>query len=146
MEDEVSADTFVTKELCFAGFLSYLFGDESLLRIDFDERRKASFTFHVPSLDAEEYLREYHAGTLAIADLKDFWARNVQLGRLVRDMNRSDQTVWQRDEFTVTQDPGPSRPDSFWENARTAVTQRRAERDAREAAQRHRHDKQRRTA
>jgi hypothetical protein len=132
MEDEVSVDTFVTKELCFAGFLSYLFGDESLVRIDFDERRKASFTFHVPSLDAEEYLREYHAGTLAIADLKEFWGRNVQLGRLVRDMNRSDQTVWQREEFTATQDPGTSKSDEWWANARRVSEQRRAERDARE--------------
>jgi hypothetical protein len=120
MEDEVSADTFVTKDLCFAGFLSYLFGDESLLKIEFDERRKASFTFHVPSLDAEEYLREYHAGTLAIADLKDFWGRNVQLGRLVREMNRSNQTVWQREEFTVMQDPSPSKSDEWWANARHA--------------------------
>jgi len=140
----MSADSFVTSEICFAGFLSYLFGDESLVRIDFDERKKAAFTFHIPSLDAEEYLREYHAGTLAITDLKNFWGQHVQVSRLVREMNRNGQKTWEREEFTVLlPDSCTSRPDSFWENARTAVIQRRAERDAREARQHHQHDKQR---
>ena len=128
----MSADGFVTNEICFAGFLCYLFGDESLIRIEFDERRKATFHFHVPSLDAEEYLREFHAGDLAIADLKDLWGRQVQVGRLVRNLNRSGQTVWEREEFTITTDSTSSRPESFWQDARAATAHRRAEREQRE--------------
>jgi hypothetical protein len=128
----VSADIFITTEMGFAGFLCYLFGDESLIRIELNDTRKASFTFHVPSLDAEEYLREYHAGQLAISDYKDAVGRQTQVGRLLRDMNRSGQTVWERQDFAVQPDSTPSRPDSFWANARQATELRRAEREQRE--------------
>jgi hypothetical protein len=128
----VSADVFITTEMGFAGFLCYLFGDESLIRIELDDIRRATFHFHAPSLDCEEYLREYHAGQLAISDYREAIGHHTQVGRLLRDINRSGKTIWERDEFSVQPDSTPSRPDSFWANARQATELRRAEREQRE--------------
>jgi len=132
----MSADCFVTTEMGFAGFLCYLFGDESLIRIELNDTRKATFHFHAPSLDCEEYLREYHAGQLAITDYKDAVGRQTQVGRMLRDMNRSGKTLWERDEFSVQPESIPSRPESFWANARQATELRRAEREQRERQER----------
>jgi len=132
----MSADVFVTTEMGFAGFLCYLFGDESLIRIELNDTRKASFTFHVPSLDAEEYLREYHAGQLAISDYKDAVGRQTQLGRLLRKLNSTGETVWEREEFTVGVEASGSRSDEWWAEARRASEQRRTERENRERQER----------
>jgi hypothetical protein len=126
------SDGFTTEHLCIAAFLSYVFGEESLVQITFDDKQRATFHFHAASLAAIEYTNEFHAGNLAIADLSSFWEHQTSISRRLRLVRRNNQTTWEREEFSVQPDSGPSRPESFWESARQATEVRRRERDERE--------------
>jgi len=128
----MSSDGFTTSELAIAAALSMTYGEESLVRIVFDEKGYAKFSFLIASCDGELITQDYFAGQLGISDLKSFWEHQTQINRRIRVMRRNNQTVYERDEFSVAPKDIPARPTEFWENARKAMVLRVAERNERE--------------
>lgn len=94
----MAADGFVARHEYFSAFLMYLFGDESLTRIEngIDDRGKRcrDFYFDVPSLDAEAYLTDYTAGNLSIADLKAWVTSYSRLNFICRQMHKNGDSTW----------------------------------------------------
>jgi hypothetical protein len=88
-------DGFTTNDIWFATAMMYVFGDEALTKMTNQaaERLKA-FHLDIPSLDAEDYYREYQAGTFAISDLKAFTRSYSTVVKCMKDMMKSGQPVW----------------------------------------------------
>ena len=87
------SDGYVCEDVFFAAALSYIFGDESLLTIEFVNKQK-KFRFDIPSLDGEEYLREFKSGTLAISDLMSYSRTYNWLMKTLWQMNKNNDTTW----------------------------------------------------
>jgi hypothetical protein len=128
----MSADSFVSNELFFSAFCAYLFGCESLVRVEIPETGRPKWTFNIPSLDAEEYRTEFREGRLQIADLKAYTHAYSDLTVRLKEMNRDRVKVWESDTIAVSPEVPESRPDSFWIDARKAISERRNERERRE--------------
>ena len=94
----MSADGFVTNDLWFASSLAYIFGGESLTIIEVGKSigrvRTKGFHFDVPSLDAEEYDKEFREGRLAISDLMAFTKEYSRILRLLKDLDRRGEISW----------------------------------------------------
>ena len=87
------SDGYVCEDVLFAAALSYIFGDDSLLTIEFVNKQK-KFRFDIPSLDGEEYLREFKSGTLAISDLMSYSRTYNLLMKTLWQMNKDNDTTW----------------------------------------------------
>lgn len=111
-------ESYSIDEVSFAGFLCFLYGPERLCRIEFDERRRAVFSFDIPVTEAENLFSEWCAGTLVVENPKALWARQCHLGNTMREMNREGTTLWER-----------GRSPEWWAAARAAGEQRRRERE-----------------
>jgi len=85
-------DGFVTDNVFFAAALCYLYGEESLLKIEFVNRQKR-FHLDCPSFDGEEYLREFKSGTLAISDLLAYSRTYNLLMKTLWQMNKDNDTT-----------------------------------------------------
>lgn len=86
-------DGFVTNNTMFAAALVYIFGNEALIQIQLVDH-KPDFTLDVPSLDAVEYLKEYDAGTLAVADARALFAAYSMISSTLRKMRSGERDVW----------------------------------------------------
>jgi hypothetical protein len=98
MEDDLSADGYKTTDIWFASSMAYTFGPEALTRIENERsgqtRNTATFFFDIPSLDAEEYYREFHTGRFAVADLKTYCKVHGDITRLLREMVKRGDVSW----------------------------------------------------
>jgi hypothetical protein len=126
----MSVDGYQTDDIAFCAALLYVFTEDALTTIDL-QNGKAMFSLAVASLDARIYREEFDRGELNILDLKSYMRTFSWLSKIIREMRRDGQIIWQRDNK-----PTPPRPESFWINARAAMAQRQAERDAREKQER----------
>lgn len=122
----MSADLFVFKvnDLFFPAFLIYAYCtpgclDDVTRRIELLDNKTKKFTMAVPSLDAEEYLSEYHAGILGVSDLKNFGLRYSRLAFLCRGLSQSGD-VWEA-----------PRSEKWYAAARAGAEIKRREREAR---------------
>jgi hypothetical protein len=84
----------VTQDINFAAAIGYTFGDESLLKVDFPEQGVTNFTFDAPSLDCQEYLSEFKAGTFAISDLMSYVKSYTKLVSRLKLMRRDGISSW----------------------------------------------------
>jgi len=84
----------------FAAGLCYVFGEESLTKIELiggDTRSRhqdRQFTLDVPSLDAAEYYQEFKEKKFAISDLFSFTLIYTGLTRRLKDMTRRGDVIW----------------------------------------------------
>jgi hypothetical protein len=108
----MSADGITTTDLAFCSALMYIFTEDALTTIDL-QNGKAMFSLAVPSLDADEYRKEFDENRLSISDLKTFMRTFSWLTKKMRDMRRDNETVWTREEFTVGVEASGSRPESW---------------------------------
>jgi hypothetical protein len=103
-------DGFVTDHAMFAAVLCYVFSTEALIKIDLIDF-KPQFTLDAPSIDCDEYLKEYLAGTLAVADAQSLFTSYLMIMATVRKM-RSDKRdswvslSWQRQWIAGRRDDG----------------------------------------
>jgi hypothetical protein len=92
------SDGYQTRDIWFATAMAYTFGLEAMMRIENERsgqtRNTATFHFDIPSLDAEEYYREFHTGRFAIADLKTYCKIHGDITRLLREMVRRGDQSW----------------------------------------------------
>jgi hypothetical protein len=128
----MSADLWTTEELFFGAFCIYLWGAASLVRAELPETGRPRWTFNIPSLDAEEYRAEFLSGRLQVADLRAYTIAYSDLTYRLKQMNRDGVTLWELDEIDVSPEVTESRPESFWIDARKAISERRNERERRE--------------
>jgi len=90
--------SYETTDTFFAAALQYLWGEDSLTRIETTQtdygRDTPTFTLDVPSDEAEELLKTFQDGELAISDLKS-WARTYTwLTRRLREMKKRGETSY----------------------------------------------------
>jgi hypothetical protein len=94
----VSADGYRTDNLFFAAFLLFTFTAEALIRIEKgtsdNGRTETTFYLDVPSLDCDEYEKEFQEGTLAISDLMSFVKAYSLLTSRLKKMTREGETSW----------------------------------------------------
>src|SRR5258708_2987437 len=85
----MSADGFITTAIYFTAGLLYLFGEESLTKIEIAETR-ANTQFHVdaPSLDCQAYFDDYLAGNFSMADLLSYVKIYTRLVKRLKTMRR----------------------------------------------------------
>ena len=65
-------DGYTATDLVFGCALLYIFSENSLLRIERDPVRGQKLYIDCPSLDADEYLKEFKEGRLGISDLRSY--------------------------------------------------------------------------
>jgi hypothetical protein len=87
-------DGFVTTTIGFAAALAYIFGWESLVRIEDNEDRTQRFHFDIPSLDAEEFRKEFEGGELNISDAKSLIENFSHIARTVKEMRKRNEASW----------------------------------------------------
>jgi hypothetical protein len=94
-------DGYIADDLWFAAAMMYVFGEESLTKIEVAQPdefhhhcREVKLHLDIPSLDAGEYYEEFKAGALAISDLKSFVRTYTWITRILRDMRRKAESVW----------------------------------------------------
>jgi hypothetical protein len=90
----MSNSSYRSDDLWFVSVLAYLFGEDSLTRIELDQRGKAMFYMSVPELDAIEYRREFDGKILAISDLMTYSRTYAWIAKRIRDMKRTGQTSY----------------------------------------------------
>ena len=94
-------DGYIADDLWFGAAMMYLFGEESLTKIEVNQSeefhkhcREVLLHLDIPSLDAHEYHKEFKAGTLAVSDLKSYIRTYTWITRILRDMRRKTESVW----------------------------------------------------
>jgi hypothetical protein len=97
----MSNDGYIADDIWFAACLMYLFGEQSLTKIEVSKSpefhrhcREVKLHLDIPSLDAQEYYKEFKAGALAISDLKSYIRTYTWITRILRDMERKTESVW----------------------------------------------------
>ena len=82
----------IATEIFFAAALLYVFGEESLLKVEFVEtgrRRETHFHIDCPSLDAEAYWADWKSQQFAVTSLSDYTGIYSRLVGVCKQM-RSD--------------------------------------------------------
>jgi|SRR5229473_4544219 len=92
-------DGFTTQDLAFCVAMMYTFGDEALTKIepaeDSNSRRRAQkFVLDIPSLDAAEYFKEFHAGTFGISNLLAYIKTYNNVIQILKEMHKRGETEW----------------------------------------------------
>ena len=91
-------DGFSTTDLGFASGLLYLYGIESLNRIELVQttraRAEAEFFIDAPSLDCQSYLSDYQSGQFPIGDLKTYCETYSRLVKWLKVMRKDNETSW----------------------------------------------------
>ena len=89
-------DGFVTTDLFFAVGLAYIFGENALTKIDLISgvRDTTNFVVDAPSLDCQEYHKEFESGQLAISDLMAYVKIYNKVSRILKTMRRDGETEW----------------------------------------------------
>lgn len=85
-------DGYKTKDLQFAAVLAYIYTQESIIEIELINYTP-HLTLDIPSLDAEEYLKEFQAGTLACADCQAMFKAYGRILGAVRDATEETREV-----------------------------------------------------
>ena len=86
-------DNYSTTTMGFAAVLAYVYGVDSLVRVEDDVTNKGQeFHFNIPSLDAEEFKKEYDRGELNISDAKTLIAIFSRIGQTLKKMRREGTT------------------------------------------------------
>jgi hypothetical protein len=102
----MSADGFQTTDIHFAAAMLYVFGEESLTKIEITPDgygRNRDVTLHIdaPSLDCAEYFKEFQAGELALSDLKSYIRTYTWITRTLRDMKKNGTTSWESPSWVM---------------------------------------------
>jgi hypothetical protein len=87
-------DGYTTNDLVLGCALLYLYGENSLLRIERDPVRGQTLQIDCQSLDADEYFNEFKEGRLAISDLRTYMRIYDTLIRRLKDMQRRGDLSW----------------------------------------------------
>jgi hypothetical protein len=92
----MSFDGFVTTDLFFAVGLAYIFGEESLTKIELlpGTRDNTQLFFDAPSEDCSIYRQDFLAGKLAISDLMAYTMIYNKVIRILKMMRRDGDTEW----------------------------------------------------
>jgi hypothetical protein len=94
----MASDGYTSFDSDFVAAMMYVFGDAALTQIvitgDNGIRRDKEFHLDIPSLDAEEYRREFDNGHFQITDLKHYLRTRVSLVRIMKEMDRRRDTEW----------------------------------------------------
>ena len=90
----MSNSSYHSDDMWFVAFLAYLFGEDSLTRIELDERGKATFQLSVSQQEATEYHDNFECKNLAIADLMTYCRTYAWIAKRIRDMKKRGQTSY----------------------------------------------------
>src|SRR5260370_35639044 len=89
------SDGYQTSDLAFACALLYVFGEDSLLRIERDQVRGQTFFIDAPSFDCQSYFDEWTSSEgLAISNLKAYFRIYDFIVRRLKDLQRRGETGW----------------------------------------------------